>query len=306
MGVHVRALVRPGFDSDQLPGGSVEPWLGDLGDPTSLDGLCDGADLLFHLAASQNPQAADREILGVNVEGTRQLLDRAATAGVPRVLLASTGGVHRNPSGDPVTERSPLQPLNTYFRSKLLAEEIAREIFRPSPERLTIVRPGSVYGPGDRRFRILYDALRRGRFVMIGPGTRRIHPVYVDDLVDGLLLAASGRGAGSTYLMSGPVSLTLREWIEAVAREAHASLPRWSLPVGAVRAVVSFLELACRPFGVRLPITRSRLGFFVHHRCYDLTRARVELGYEPRIGVETGIGRTIAAFRGEGGRLGGR
>lgn len=299
-GVDVCALVRPGSRSGWPAGGSVESWKGDLGDPASLDGLCDGADLLFHLAAVQGPRASEREILEVNAEGTRRLFERAAAAGVPRVLLASTGGVHGNPAGEPATERSPLQPADAYFRSKVLAEEIARGIFHRYPARLTIVRPGSAYGPGDRRFRTLYRRLRRGRFVMIGPGTRRIHPVHVDDLVAGLLLAASDRGAGGTYLLSGPACVTLREWIEAVARVAGASPPRWRLPLGPVNAAAAMLELTCRPFGVLPPVTRRRLGFFVHHRCYDLTRARVELGYDPRIALEAGIRRTITALRAAG------
>lgn len=298
IGVRVRVLVRPSADVIHLRGEKIELFYGDLSDPASLDGLCKDTDYVFHLAATQQFGLSECQFLDINAGGTKRVLQQAIQNGVRRVVLVSSGGVHRNDCGEPVCEESPLRTTsNIYLESKIKAEAIAQNLFRNDPGRLTIVRPGAVYGPGDHRLLKMFRAVIRGYFVMIGPGTTRVHPVYVDDLVDGLLRASSELGRGETFLLSGPNVLSLREWIHVIARAAGIAPPRWTIPVRLACVAATLCESLCRLFGVAPPLNHRRLGFFINHRSYDLTKARTLLGYEPRISVEEGTYRTIEWYK---------
>jgi nucleoside-diphosphate-sugar epimerase len=300
LGAEVRVLIRPGADLAHLRGERIEFFHGDLSDAGSLDGLCKDADQIFHLAATQQYGLSEDRFFDINVAGTQRLVDQAIRYGVPRVVLASSGGIHRNDNGEPVREESPLRETNIYFKSKIKAEAIARDLFRKDPGCLTIVRPGAVYGPGDRRLLKLFRAVARARFVMIGTGDTRVHPVYIDDLIDGLLEAGSDSGRGETFLLSGPDNIPLREWVGVMARTAGKTPPRWTIPAGPVFMAASLCEFLCRPIGIVPPLNRRRLGFFLNHRSYDLTKARKLLGYDPRISVEEGTRRTLEWYKGHG------
>lgn len=298
LGAKVRVLVRPSADTANLRTDNVELVYGDLRDEASLAGaLCKDIDQVFHLAATQDFGLSNSRLFDINVEGTRRLLQQAIRNEVPRIVLVSSGGIHHNDSGELVCEESPLRASSPYLESKIKAEAIARHLFRADPMRLTIVRPGAVYGPGDRRLLKLFRAVIRGYFVMIGPGTRRIHPVYIDDLVDGLLRAGSESGRGETFLLSGPDMLPLRDWVGLIARTAGVATPRLAIRLGPAYIAAIICESICRVFGVTPPLNRARLGFFINHRSYDLSKARSLLRYVPRISVEDGVRRTLEWYK---------
>jgi nucleoside-diphosphate-sugar epimerase len=300
IGAKVRVLIRPNTDITHLPREKFELFYGDLRDTTSMDGLCKDVDQVYHLAATQEFGLSESQFLDINVEGTKRLIQLAIQDGVRRVILVSSGGVQHNDSGEPVHEESPLRASNIYFESKIKAEAIARDLFRTDTGRLTIVRPGFVYGGGDHRRLKLYRAVIRGYFMMIGSGTRLIHPVYVEDLVDGLLRAGSDSGRGETFLLSGPEILSLEEFASVIARTEGVTPPRWKIPVGPVRIAATLCESFCRLFGVAPPLNHRRLGFFLNHRNYDCTKARTLLEYEPRVSVKDGVRRTLDWYKSHG------
>jgi len=300
LGATVRVLVRPNSRRAPFPMDKIEVVSGDLRDNASLAGLCEDADLVFHLGATQEFGLGDSEFLDINVGGTERLIRRARQEGVRRFILVSSGGVHQNDSGETVNEESTVRSSNIYFESKIQAEAAARDLYRDDPGRLTIVRPSFVYGPGDHRRLKLYRAVVRGYFLMIGPGTRYIHPVYCEDLVEGLLLAGTDPGRGETFLLGGQEVLSLEEFVGVIARVSGVPRPRWKIPVGPVLLAAALCEALFRPFGGAPPLNRRRMGFFLNHRNYDVTKARNLLGFEPRISVEEGVRRTLDWYRREG------
>jgi nucleoside-diphosphate-sugar epimerase len=300
LGAKVRVLARPNTHGTRLHRDKIEVIYGDLRDKVAMVGLCKDAELVFHLGATQEFGMRDSEFLDINVGGTERLIQLAMQDGVRRFILVSSGGVHHNDSGEPVDEESPVRSSNIYFESKIQAEAIAKELYRNDPGCLTIVRPSFVYGPGDHRRLKLYRAVIRGYFMMIGSGTRYIHPVYCEDLIEGLLLAGTDSGRGETFLLGGPEVLSLQEFTDVIARAAGVPPPRWKIPVGPVRLAATLCEFLSRHFGGAPPLNQRRMGFFLNHRNYDLSKARALLGYNPRISVEDGVRRTLAWYKREG------
>lgn len=303
-GYAVRGLVRPeslarARDLEQI---GVEVVAGDLLDRASLGRACAGVDAVFHVAAAYRQAGQPgRRYRAINVEGTGDLLDAATRAGVRRFVHCSTGGVHGHVAHLPADEDAPLRPGDVYQRTKLEAEQLARDHGARTGLPVTIVRPIGIYGPGDLRFLKLFRGLARGSFPMLGSGEVYYHLTYIDDLVEGFRLAAERPQAiGRTYLLAGPRYTTLNELVGLVAHELGVRPPRWHLPVWPVWLAGALCEAVCVPLRVEPPIYRRRVEFYVKSRAFDISRARRELGYDPKVDLEAGIRLTAAWYRSQG------
>ncbi|MBI3262523.1 MAG: NAD-dependent epimerase/dehydratase family protein [Acidobacteria bacterium] len=300
-GYRVRGLVRQrSLDKARsLEAAGLETVVGDLGDPRSLDEACRGVEVVFHVAATYReagqPGAAYHV---VNVEGTRHLLASAKRAGVRRFVHCSTGGVHGHVERPPASEDAPLRPGDVYQETKLEAETLAREFGRREGLAVTIVRPIGIYGPADTRFLKMFRGIARGRFPMLGSGEVFYHLTYIDDLVEGFRLCAEHDAAADrTYLLAGPEYTTLNELTELIARELGVAPPRWRLPVWPFWIAGAICEAVCVPLRVEPPLYRRRVDFYVKSRAFDISRARRELGYDPKVDLKTGIRRTVEWYR---------
>lgn len=304
-GDHVRALVRPAsrarFDRSPLPAAGVKAVEGDLTDSVSVARAVEGAEVVYHIAATyREARLSDAAYARTNVDGTRHVLEAARAAGVGRVVHCSTGGVHGHIARPPANEDAPFNPGDVYQRSKLEAEQLARDFGRTHGLDVVVVRPIGIYGPGDRRFLKMFRGLARGRFPLIGSGRVLYHLTYIDDLVEGFrLCGATPAAAGRTYLLAGPRFTTLEELLGFVARELRVSPPRWHLPLWPFRVAAVLAEYLCVPFGIEPPIYRRRLDFYTKSRAFDTTRARTELGFAPKVDLEEGIRRTADWYRSE-------
>ncbi len=300
LGTKVRVLVRSDTQRAKFYTDAIDVVVGDLRDKSSMSGLCRNADVIFHLGSTMAFDLKETDFLDINVGGTERLIQLATVERVPRFILVSSGGIHNNKFGEPVDEESEVWASNIYLDSKIQAEAIAKELYRSDPDRLSIVRPSLVYGPGDWRRLKLYRAVVRGYFMMIGSGSTLIHPVYCGDLVDGLLLAAADKGRGETFLLGGPESLSIQAFVRVIADAAGKPLLPWKIPAGPVQLVASMCESVCRTFSISPPISPRRLSFFLKHRRYDISKARRFLGYEPRTRVVEGVKRTMTWYKEQG------
>jgi nucleoside-diphosphate-sugar epimerase len=297
-GDDVRALVRdPDRAQPALPG--IELVRGDLTDAASLQRAVAGVDVVYNIAALYReaglPRGAYRAVNAVAV-GT--IVEAAAAAGVPRVVHCSTVGVHGDIERPPANEDAPLRPGDVYQETKLEGEAIARDRAAATGVGLTIVRPSGIYGPGDRRLLKLFRGVARRRFVVLGSGRIWYHLTHVHDLADGFrLCAVSPQAAGRTYILAGAEVTTLDELVAITADVAGVPPPRRHLPVWPFWAAGAACEAVCRPFGIEPPLYRRRVDFFTKSRAFDITRARTEIGYTPRIGLREGIDATIAWYR---------
>jgi dihydroflavonol-4-reductase len=166
---------------------------------------------------------------------------------------------------------------------------------------VVIARPTGIYGPGDRRLLKLFRGVARRRFVILGDGRIFYHLTYIDDLVEGFRLCGEVPGAaGRTYILAGGQVTTLNELTEIIARQAGVKPPSLHLPVWPFWCAGAACEALCAPFGFEPPIYRRRVDFFTKSRAFDITRAREELGYAPRVGLLEGSRLTLDWYRKSG------
>ena len=298
-GYGVRALVRRPAQGSELTQAGAEVVSGDIRDPNVLRPALAGVDTVYHLAAVfRRAGVPESEYRTVHVDATRQLVECSAEAGVRRVVHCSTVGVHGDVQEGPATEDAPLRPGDIYQQTKLEGEQMAVATAERVGVPLTVVRPGPIYGPGERRFLKMIGGVARRRFLLVGDGTPRLQMVYIDDLVEGIRLAGeSPAAAGRTYILTGDQAPTLKQLVGEIADIARVPAPRWHVPVWPVWLAGALCEAACVPLRLEPPIFRRRVKFFTSNRWFDISRARAELGYSNRTPLRAGLAATLASYR---------
>ncbi len=129
---------------------------------------------------------------------------------------------------------------------------------------------------------------------MLGAGQVRTQWTYIDDLVDGALLCGTHqRAIGNTYILTGGEAMTLKQIIQLIAEALGLPSPRLRFPVAPVYLAGLLCEWACKPLGINPPLYRRRVNFFRMTKCFDISKARREIGFEPKIDMRSGIGRTV-------------
>jgi nucleoside-diphosphate-sugar epimerase len=290
----VRALVRGKGQSADLTRHGLEPVVGDLCDPASLDAATRGIDTVYHIAAAFRQEGMARELFWqVNAQGTKLLIEAAIRNGVSRFVHCSTVGVHGDIEHPPANEHAPLAPGDHYQESKLEGERIAAQYMKDGKIPLTVFRPAGIFGPGDLRFLKLFRPIKRRRFVMIGDGSVLYHLTYIDDLVDGIILCGTVEAAvGQTYILAGNQYGSLKDLVALIADELAVPPPRLHIPLWPVYSAAFMSEVICKPLGIEPPLYRRRVDFFRKSRAFDISKAKAELGYTPKIGLREGIRRT--------------
>lgn len=261
---------------------------GSITDRGALDKACRGIDTVFHLAAAQHEAEMPRQYFhDVNVTGTRNVLEAATAAGVTRFVHGSTIGVYGEPNGKPVTEESPLAPDNVYGETKLEAEHVVREF----TDRLavTVVRISETYGPGDLRLLKVFKGVQHHRFVRIGPGRNLHHPIYIEDLLNGLLLCAQHpKGVNSTFVLAGPAAITTDQMIDEISRAVHVRPTFLRVPLAPLIVGAIVCEKSLPPLGMKPPIHRRRMNFFTKSFRFALIDAVHTIAFHPTYGFAEG------------------
>jgi dihydroflavonol-4-reductase len=299
-GYGIRALARRPMDAkDQAPSG-IEFITGDVRHRAVVEDALEGIDTVYHLAAVfRRAGVPDSEYRSVHVDATRNLVESSAAAGVRRFVHCSTVGVHGDVEREaPATEDAPFKPGDIYQETKLEGEQVAVATAQRVGLPLTVVRPGPIYGPGERRFLKMIGGVAKGRFMLVGDGSPRLQMVYVEDLVRGIQLAGETPAAiGKTYILAGEEAPTLNELVHEMADVAQVAAPRLRIPVWPVWMAGVICEAVCVPFRVEPPIFRRRVKFFTSNRWFDISRARTDLGFAPEIPLRQGLIRTLQSYR---------
>lgn len=271
-GHRVRALTLPGDPLvSRLDGVDCEIAYGDIADDASLAGLFDGVSTVYHLAAVII--APDAVLRRINVEGTRNVVRRAAEAGARHFIYCSSAAA--------INPRS-----SAYALTKQAAEEIVRGEGRM---RWTIARPTLIYERGGgQEFLLFLESLRKYPVVpFVGKGRARKNPVLADDVVRGLrAIAGNDRTYGRIYNLSGGEEIGIADLARLMLKHQGVRKPFVHLPLPLCRLAAFAMERTMR----RPPLTRYAISRIEEEAALDNSAARRDLGYDP-VGVREGLTR---------------
>jgi nucleoside-diphosphate-sugar epimerase len=301
-GDQVRALVRRKSNLSLLKDVDVEYFYADISNGEPLDAAAKGVDVVFHIAALYRTEGVPKRVFyEVNVDGTERLLKAAKAAGVSRFVHCSTVGVQGEIKNPPATEQAPFNPGDHYQLSKMEGELLARRFFRERQLPGTVVRPVGIYGPGDSRFFKLFNFIQNGKFRMIGDGKVLYHMTYVEDLVEGIILAGEKDEAlDEVFTIGGDEYVTLADLVDRISKILGKPVSQKSIPVWPVWVAGLVLEMICRPLRINPPLHRRRLDFFIKDRAFDISKAKKLLGYQPKVKLDEGLRRTAQWYAEQG------
>lgn len=308
-GDRVRILALPTEDTSRLEQEHVIIHRGDVRQPESLIESMRGVDTVFHLAGVHGLWRPKQEYHDVNVTGTENICRAVLATGVRRLIHVSTWSVYGMGRGEPLHEGLPLKPiLDSYTVTKAEADKLVQRYITSHGLPAVIIRPGIMFGPGDRvNFARMADRLRAGRTLIIGSGRNALVFVYVTDVVAGLLLAANQeRAVGQTYNLANDQPLTQEQFWHAIAEEIGAKPPRLRVPYHALYALAFLAEQAVSSgHPQRQPlITRLGVELFGTDNRVSTGKACRELGYAPRVSIREGVRLTASWYLQEYGSKG--
>ena len=273
---------------------------GDVGEAGAWQEHAAGADLVIHTAAVVSFRLTDRAgTWRANVLGTRNALDAAERGGARRFVHFSSITVFGFACPDGVTERHPVRLTGIpYPDTKIAAEQVVLQAHAEGRIPCTIIRPADVHGPRSRPWAVLPVELIRARQVVVPDGGRGVHsPVYVDNLVDGVVLAAaSDAGAGQVFTFVDPVRITIGEFYGRYADALGMKLMTAPAPLAKAGAAAAYAVGRLRR-DPDVQVHPLAAAYFLRRGTYSSAKAREVLGWEPRVGFEEGMERTLAWLR---------
>lgn len=294
-GQQVRALYRDEQKRRHYLVHGEEAVRGDACEPNVLRAAVNGADAIYHCAAAHSTCSAE-EIRRTNLASVECLLEAVrTTAPTARVVLLSSLNVLGNESFASATEDSPRRATHDlHVDLKIAAEEEAERAIA-SGLNIVMLRPGLVYGQGDPHLAKLASVVARGKFVFIGSRGNIVPLVHVSDLVQAMMLAAKASANTSrVFNITDGSATTIGELVSLLAKAVGVSEPTRVLPAVVPRLAMTVFGL----IGREGPISRSALRFLGASRHVDISLARRELGYDPRVQIEQGIAALADWLRG--------
>ena len=288
-GAQVKALVhtpsKARFLQDQL---NIIVQTGDINDARVILAATQGCDFVFHVAAATNGSLEHQR--QVNVEGTRNVVEACIQAQVTRLIHISTLAVYGYKHNNDITEQTPIAPgSDPYGISKAEGEAVVRELSLQHNLSYTILRPGLIYGPRSGMWTgFMFKLARRKPLIFIGSGKGAAPAIYIDDLVELCLLAATQPGADRQAFNATPdPAPTWRQFLGAYSRLAGHQT--WlGIPVRFVKGIALLASLFSKQ-GSFLKHLPSLVDYTNHYINCKNSKAQRLLGWSPQVDLETGV-----------------
>jgi nucleoside-diphosphate-sugar epimerase len=285
-GYEVRCLVRSGSNRRWLETLCVEFVEGDCLDEKSLEEAVKGCNYVFHVAGITKA-CRENDFFCVNVDGTRNLINTVIKYNnkIERfVFISSLAAVGPSLDGRPVNEETEPHPVSVYGKSKLEAERVVLGVTDQIP--ITIIRPPAVYGPRDRDFYFFFKLIKRGIFPYWGKA--RYSLVYVDDLINGIIMSAeSSEAVGQTYFIADGEVYSNEEIAYEISRILNKNITKVHLPKSIMPFLASIGERFSRGPSIFNKDKVRELKY--QHWICDSSKAERELGYKPKVKLSEGL-----------------
>lgn len=289
-GLHVRAMARNKSKAEFLAARGAEIVYGDMTESDSLKNAVQGCQVIFHFAGAVSEYKPLTYFRSINVDGTKMLAEAAIDAHIERFLYACSIRVFGLDAEKNTDESCAHNPSNDmYSDTKLEGEKVIRTLIKNRGLPAVIVYPSVVYGPYDDAWTMIsINLIRQGRMMLFDGGKGMMTPIFIDDLVNGVLAAAQKGVVGEGYILVGPENVTVGEFEKSLAhivgRDHLHSLPSW-----AGIAIATLAELEAKIFRHAPVFTRRQVRRTIMQATYSGKKAKDELGFEPHAKLSDGM-----------------
>ena len=304
-GHRIRILVRKTSDISVFTNiTGIEFFYGDISIEETLKGIEENIDQVYHLAVlgHLDKNADDQDYLNVNVKGILNLLKRFTETKLKNFLFATSSAALGAIPGRQITENDFKAPVTSYGMSKYKAELFLKEFCNKNLIPYVMVRLTHVYGPGENRdlFKII-KMMKKGIFPQVGIYPNLYPAVYVDDAINGLILAMERGRNMETYIISDTNSHDLREIRKLVKKylgiknRFYPFVPKYPLLI-----FFLILDMITIFTGIKFPATHKNISFITAGRRFCIKKAQKELGYYPSVSLEQGLKNSFDFYTKEG------
>ncbi len=264
----------------------------------------EGCDLVVHTAAVVSNSATPALYRAVTVGGVRRALDAAVAGGAKRFLHISSCGAYgwqRPPNAE---ETYPITTLsgNSYQDSKAASEHPALAAHASGEIPCTVVRPGDVYGAGSRPWVLIpLELIRKGMFLLPAHGKGIFSPIYIDDVVSGIVLAAGHEaGAGQIFNLTAGYGVPSGEFFAYHMRWAGKSGAPRSFSTQTAIVLAEAARMISKVLGKPTEANRQSMLMLSKSETFSIEKARRLLGFDPQIDLAEGMRRTEEGLRARG------
>ena len=286
-GDKIRALIFPGENYSHIAEFISETKEGDITKPQTLDGIGEGMGVVYHLAARVLDYGKRDEFYGPIFDGTRNMLEACADKSGRFVYISSicACGTGRHNKG--MNESDPCIRTGVYYGdAKLDAEELVKTYKDRFQKGYVIIRPANVTGPRSVWVAELGNTIRDSLFAYFDSGRYSASLIYIDNLVDGLILAGTKENAANqTYFFRDDWDVTWKQYLDDLAAMLDKKI--WlSLPFGLAWFLGGVSDRIAHLFDRRPVITRHAVGLMGRDNDVDTTKAQTEIGWKTRVSYE--------------------
>lgn len=308
-GYEVTCLARSQEKADRLkvkwPG--VDAVIGDITDAESLKQIApEDYDYVIHLAAMGHVASTSEEdyikFTSINEGGTKNLIEvfRRNPYLKRFVHISSSAAMGFNPSIPVLNEETPPNPVTPYQKSKRNSEMISIQAGKDGVPTV-IVRPCMIYGPGGYgEFYKFASLMSKGLFPKVGLGKNLTPLVHVEDVVSGLICAMEKGRPGEIYIIASETSIEMDQLRRCIVKSLGVKKPYIYVPGWMALAGAKVLEKLCAALKKEPIVSSQNIRSTIADRTFDITKAKNELGYSPRVSFEAGIQETIDWYRQQG------
>lgn len=311
LGFDVVAGVRPSSKTSELQAiagaGQITVGKAELFETAKLGELMKGCAIVVHCAGAVDPHARREHIMQTNVEGTRSLLEAAIATGVKQFIhISSLSVITGQEDQYNVDETAPLRYCGeAYADSKVEAEKTVTE--KAAQINITILRPGFIYGPGERAWMTrLIGNLKAGKVMLIDGGTRQTNVIYVKNLVRAVELSLDNPVAyGQVFNLTDEKTPTKKELFDTICDNLDIPRVTKQVPRAVVKTVCDVVSMIAPvlPEGVKQGLGRfSRAAFRLAavNQGFSVNKAQKQLKYIGTVPFEQGMQETLRTFAQDG------
>ena len=276
----------------------------DLDDKLKLEHIIKNADFVVHCAAKSSPWGRYNDFYKSNVIGTKNIIDVCLNNNINRLVYISSPSIYFNLQDEfDITEDFEYtnKPINNYIKTKIIAETLIDDAFQKGLDIITL-RPRAIFGIGDSAIFPRLIRTNNKKFIPITTNKDILMDLtYIDNVVDAILLAifADKKYSGQKYNITNDEHIYLHKTIKKIITELNYEYKTKKIPYNLLKFISILTD---KLYSIFLPnkepaITPFSLGVLSFNQTFDITKAKNELRYIPKISIDEGLAHVIKYYK---------